>query len=334
MIPNFKFLKTKTMKMITKKLTLWVFAGLALCAASSIQSCKKSSGSSTPPPSGPTSSSDSVEPGALVLYWNFNNTPNESKLGLTGNPVGGSYVTGVRGQAWQGSSSSYITVPIGADSTKLTTAFPSYSVSVWYSLPKSQISISGGSAQGIFFMSPDNTGSNGNEFIIEADIASANQVATDSVPIHHGFDNLGGVAGSWQNFTLASYDTATTNWVNIVMTYDGASSIYTYFENGVAIGASSAFTNGKYVTPNTIYDGPLPLGSGSPATQLQGTLSFTGNAPTMFYIGCWPPGLYGVSTTLGLKGNFTGAIDELRVFNIALDQQDIAYLYQDGAAGK
>jgi hypothetical protein len=334
MIPNFKFLKTKTMKMITNKLTLWVIAGLTLCAASLVTSCSKSSsGSSTPKPSGPTSSSDSVEPGALVLYWNFNNTPNESKLGLSGNAVGGSYVTGVRGQAWQGSSSSYITVPIGGDSTTLTSAFASYSVSLWYSLPKSQISVSGGSAQGIFFMSPDNT-ANGNEFIIEADIASANQVATDSVPIHHGFDNLGGVAGSWQNFTLASYDTATTNWVNIVMTYNGASSVYTYFENGVPIGASSAFSNGGYVTPTTIYDGPLPLGSGSPATQLQGSLSFSGNAPTMFFIGAWPPGLYGVSNTLGSKGNFTGSIDELRVFNIALDQQDVAYLYQDGVAGK
>jgi hypothetical protein len=192
------------MKVITNKLALWLIAGLAFCAVSSIQSCKKSSGSSTPPPSGPSSSSDSVEPQALVLYWNFNGTPNESKIGLSGTAVGGSYVNGVRGQAWQGSSSSYITVPIGGDSTQLTTAFNNYSVSVWYNLPAAARPTSGGHAEGIFFMSGDNPGASGNEFIMEADIASANQLATDSVPIHHGFDNLGGVAGSWQNFTLAS----------------------------------------------------------------------------------------------------------------------------------
>lgn len=322
------------MKMITNKLALWVFAGLAICAVSSIQSCSKSSGSSTPPPSGPTSSSDSVEPQALVLYWNFNNSPNETKLGLQGNAVGGSYVTGVRGQAWQGSSTSYITVPIGGDSTKLGTAFNSYSVSVWYNLPTAVRPTSGGHAEGIFFMSGDNPGNDGNEFIMEADIASANQLAKDSVPIHHGFDNVGGVASSWQSFTLASYDTVTTNWVNIVMTYNGASSVYTYYVNGVPVGAESAFSSGMYVSPNTLYDGPLPVGSGSPATQLQGNLTFAPDNPQMFYIGCWPPGLYGVSTTLGANGNFQGAIDELRVFNIALSQQDIADLYQDGTAGK
>jgi hypothetical protein len=118
------------------------------------------------------------------------------------------------------------------------------------------------------------------------------------------------------------------------MTYNGASSVYTYYENGVTVGALSAFSNSLYVSPNTIYDGPLPVGSGTPATQLQGNLTFAGNDPTMFYIGCWPPNLYGVSPTLGAQGNFQGAIDELRVFNIALSQQDIAYLYQDGKAGK
>jgi hypothetical protein len=322
------------MKVITNKIALWVFAGLALCAVSSIQSCsKKSSGSTTPPPSGPTSSSDSVEPQALVLYWNFNGNPNETKVGLSGTAVGGTYVTGVRGQAWQGDGSSYITVPI-SDSTALGTGLASYSVSLWYSLPQANRPTAGGHAAGMFFMSGDNPGGDGNELIMEADIASANQLATDSVPIHHGFDNIGGVASSWQNFTLASFDTATTTWVNIVMTYNGASSVYTYYENGVTVGAQSAFSNGLFVSPNTLYDGPLPVGSGSPATQLQGNLAFAPDNPQTFFIGCWPPGLYGVSATLGATGNFKGALDEIRVFNIALSQQDIAYLYQDGAAGK
>jgi hypothetical protein len=326
------------MKMITKKWTLCVIAGLAIFAVSTIQSCKKSSSSTTttppppPPPSGPTSSSDSVEPQALKLHWAFDGTPNDSVLGLAGTAVGGSYVTGILGKAWQGSSTSYITVPTGSDSTTLGTEFESYSVSVWYNLPQSVRPTSGGSAQGIFFMGGNNPGSDGSQFIMEADIASANQLATDSVPIHHGFDNTGGAAGTYEGFTLDSYDTATTTWVNIVMTYNGASSVYVFYENGVPLPASSAF-NGLQ-TPDTIWNGPLPVGSGSPATTLMGNLTFAPDNPQMFYIGCWPPGLYGVSQTLGTTGNFQGAIDELRVWNMTLTQQDIADLYTDGLAGK
>jgi hypothetical protein len=325
------------MKMITKKWALWVIVGLAICAVSTIESCKKSSSSTTvtppppPPPSGPTSSSDSVEPQALKLHWAFDGTPNDSVLGLQGTAVGGSYVTGVLGKAWQGSSTSYITVPTGTDSTTLGGEFGSYSVSVWYQLPTAVRPTSGGTAQGIFFMSGENPGADGNEFILEADIASANQLATDSVPIHNGFNNVGGPAGSWQGFTLATYDTTKSTWVNIVMTYNGASSQYVFYQNGTPLPDQSAF---GYETPDTLYDGPLPLGSGSPATQLMGNLVFAPDNPQMFYIGCWPPGLYGVSQTLGANGNFQGALDELRVWNIALTKQDVVYLYQDGSAGK
>jgi hypothetical protein len=130
---------------------------------------------------------------------------------------------------------------------------------------------------------------------------------------------------------MVSYDTATSKWVHVVMTYDGPSSTYTYYENGQPVAVSSAY---GVQTSTIIYNGPLPLGSGTPPTTLMGNLSFTAAPTTTLYIGTWPPGLYGVSPTLGANGAFLGAMDELRVFNRALTQAEVVGLYLNGQAGR
>jgi hypothetical protein len=274
-------------------------------------------------------SSDSVEASALISYFTFNGNVNDTIGNQTGTGVGVTYIPGVRGQAYQGAAGAYATAPASAAFKSLT----SYSVSLWYNLPTAAKPSTTGPAQGMFFLSGDTTGSHGNYMILETDIPSTAQLAADSVPIHHGFDNLGGVAGSWQNFTMASYDTATSSWVHVVMTYDGGSSTYVFYENGQPISVSSAYGNSL---ATTIYDGPLPVGSGSPATQLMGNLNFSGfdDPPATVFIGAWPPGLYGVSATLGASGDFQGALDELRVYNIALKPGDVVGLYLNGLAGR
>src|SRR5579862_152465 len=274
-------------------------------------------------------SSDSVEPAALITYFPFNGNVNDTVGNQTGTAVGVTYTAGIRGQAYQGASGAYATVPASSALKSLT----SYSVSVWYNLPTAVKPSTTGPAQGMFFLSGDSTGSSGNYLILETDVPSASQLAADSVPIHHGFDNLGGVAGSWQNFTMNSFDTATSNWVHVVMTYDGGSSTYVFYENGQPIAVSSAYGTS---TSTTLYDGPLPVGSGTPPTQLMGNLNFSpavSPASTIF-IGAWPPGLYGVSPTLGANGDFQGALDELRVYNIALTPTDVVSLYLNGLAGR
>ena len=274
-------------------------------------------------------SSDSVEAANLISYFTFNGNVNDTIGNQSGTAVGVTYIPGIRGSAYQGAAGAYATVPASAAFGALT----SYSVSLWYNLPTAAKPSTTGPAQGMFFLSGDTTGSHGNYLILETDIPSASQLAADSVPIHHGFDNLGGVAGSWQNFTMNSYDTATSSWVHVVMTYDGASSTYVFYENGQPIAVSSAYGASN---STTLYDGPLPLGSGTPPTQLMGNLNFSGfdDPPTTLYIGAWPPGLYGVSATLGASGDFQGALDELRVFNIALKPTDVVGLYLNGLAGR
>jgi hypothetical protein len=274
-------------------------------------------------------SSDSVEAASLISYFPFNGSVNDTVGSETGTAVGVTYTTGIRGQAYQGAAGAYATVPANSKFGTLT----SYSVSVWYNLPSAVKPGTTGPAQGMFFLSGDSTGSSGNYLILETDVPSASQLAADSVPIHHGFDNLGGVAGSWQNFTMNSFDTATSNWVHVVMTYDGPSSTYVFYENGQPIAVSSAY---GVSTSTTLYDGPLPVGSGTPPTQLMGNLNFSPavSPASTLYIGAWPPGLYGVSPTLGANGDFQGALDELRVYSIALKPTDVVGLYLNGLAGR
>jgi len=275
-------------------------------------------------------SSDSVAAANLISYFNFDNNVNDIAGSQTGTAVGVTYITGVRGQAYQGATGAYATVPASSAFASL----QSFSVSVWYNLPSAAKPQSGQSDPGgMFFVSGDTgtTGANANEILLETDVPSASQLAADSVPIHHGFNNIGGVPLSWQNFTMNSFDTATSTWVHIVMTYNGSSSAYTFYENGQPIAVSSAF---GVSTSSILYDGSLPVGSGTPATQLQGNLIFTPAPPKTLIIGTWPPGVYGVSATLGSNGCFQGALDELRVFNTALTQQEVVGLYLNGLAGR
>jgi hypothetical protein len=270
-------------------------------------------------------SSDSVAASALVSYFTFNGNVNDTIGNESGTAVGVTYVTGVRGQAYQGATGAYATVPASSAFGALT----SYSVSLWYSLPTAAKPQPGGNnAQGIFFVSGDTTGSHGNEIIVESDVPSVSQLAADSVAIHHGFDNVGGTPGTWQNFTMNSFDTATSTWVHLVMTYDGPSSAYTLYENGQPIAVSSAY---GVSTSTIILNGPGPLGG---TTGLQGNLNFSEDAPTTLFIGTWPPGLYGVSPTLGSNGCFKGALDELRVFKRALTQAEVVGLFLNGQAGR
>jgi len=313
------------MKKITSVLSLLTITGMLLSTVL-IQSCSKSS-STTPAVVliGGYATSDSVAASNLIAYWPFDGNANDAKGGLTAVSNGITYNTGIRGQAYQGSSSSYATlaVPSGSPFASLN----SFSISVWFNLPALPVA---GDPGGMFFLSGTNTL---NEMILEADVPSTSQKTTDSVKIHHGFTDLG--SPGWQGFTLESYDTmALARWVHLVMTYDGGSSTYTYYQNGIPTGVSSAWSNGQYVTPTTMYDGPLPLGSGTPATTTLGNISFSTDAPKQIVLGTWPATLYGVSPTLGANGCFLGQLDELRVFNKALLASEVAGLYLNGKAGR
>jgi hypothetical protein len=67
------------------------------------------------------------------------------------------------------------------------------------------------------------------------------------------------------------------------------------------------------------------------ATTPLGNIGFTSDPPASIVIGSWPNGLFGQVAT---NDCFVGQIDELRVFNIALTQQEVAGLFLNGQAGR
>jgi hypothetical protein len=279
-------------------------------------SCSKSKSSGPTPPVliGGYASSDSVAAGNLIAYWPFDADGNDHKGGLTATPVGSLTFSsgGVRGSAYQGAAGVYETLAVPSGSPFASLA--SYSVSLWYKLPA--IDTSG--TQGAFFLSGATTQ---DELVTEFE--SYKPLALDSVRIHTGFNDLGGPI--YQLFIPETFDTnAIAKWVHLVVTYDGASSNYLVYQNAVPSGTSTAFSGGLYITPNPLYtDGTM--------TAPLGNLSFATDPPTTVIIGSWPDGLFG---QVAANTCFLGQMDEIRVFNKALTQTEVAGLFLNGQAGR
>jgi hypothetical protein len=315
------------MKRITINFPLVAAIGVTTALTFGLWSCSKKSGggSSGPTPLGGYVSSDSVAPGNLIAYFPFDADANDHKGGLTATQVGSgvTFTTGIRGNAYTGAYGSYYTlsVPSGGGAY---TDIGSYSESLWFKIAQEDTV-----TQGLFFLSGANTQ---DEFITE--IEPYQPVSGDSVKIHTGFNDLNGPA--YQLFVPETFDTnAVAKWTFMVITYDGSSGTYTVYENGVPQGTNTAFSPAPpagapypdpvaYVTPNILYT------DGTKATIL-GPIGFTSDPPKTIIIGSWPDQLFGQAAA---KTCFVGQMDELRIFNKALSQTEVAGLYLNGQAGR
>ena len=293
-------------------------------------SCSKSKNSPPQPPPliGGYVSSDSVAAANLIAYWPFDGNANETKGGMTPTVVGNiTYTSGVRGQSYQGTAGAYATYTPSAAFASL----QSYSVSVWYKLPASDPSYSSTTGQdtltqGMFFLYGTD------DWLINNDIEPFHG---DSVRIHAGFKDFASPA--YQAFVPETFDTmAIGKWVHFVVTYNGGTSTYTSYQDGVPTGANTAFSPAPPVpSPNTPYPGayntPNPLFTdGSMATPL-GNIGWTTHTPSQVVVGSWPDGLFGQSAAVS---TFRGQLDELRVYNKALTQAEVVGLYLNGQAGR
>lgn len=303
-----------SMKTINSK-ACFVTAMIAL-AFLGLESCKKhNSGPSAPTPIGGFVSSDSVESQALVAYWPMDGDVNDHKGGITGTGVNVTYTTGVRGQAYQGSANTYASFTPNAALQGMN----SFSVALWYWQPAQPVDSPKNDPQGIFFMADKNTNP---DVIIENEHFAPKSM--DSVEIHEG--TFFPASTGWQGFTMNTFDTmAIGKWVHFAITYDGGSSTFVVYQNGQPMPNQSAY---GWNTATILLNGAQ--GSGTP----QGNLNWSGAPPIIGTIGTWAPNTYGVSPTLGSNGNFQGKLDEIRVYNIALTNKDVAGLYLNGLAGR
>jgi hypothetical protein len=327
-------LKIKKVKMkTTSKLTLFGFAGVVLATVFLFGSCSKKSSSGPPPPVllGGYISSDSVEPTHLIGYWPFDGDANDHKGGLTATVAGSiTYGTGVRGQAYQGSTGTYATyTPPGTFPAQLA----SYTLTFWYKIPAQ---VDTNTTQGVFFYSG---ATQQGELINEFESPANKNLAGDSLRIHPGFWDIGDNP-NYALFVPETFDTnAIAKWEFFTVEYNGGTSTYQTFQNAVPTGANTAFSPpppagpppppspypGSYITPNPLFtDG----GKGTPL----GPLKFT-DAPAAggLIIGSWPDGLFGQTAA---TANYLGLLDDVRLFNEALTQTQISGLFLNGQAGR
>jgi hypothetical protein len=294
---------------------MMLFAAVIALAFFGTESCKKNSSGPKPPTLiGGFASSDSVEPQALISYWPMDGNVNDAKGGANATAHNVTFVTGVRGQAYQGDTNAYASFT----PTAAMTALQSFTLSFWY-YQAAAPDTAPYTPQGMFFLA-DQGGANP---LIIAEEQPYTPVSGDSALIHAGLDFPN--ATTYKGFTMTTYDTAAIGkWVFFTMTYNGGTSTYTVYQDGQAMLNESAYPT---AISTILLDGPT-------GSTPQGNMNFTSDPPVEGTIGTWAPGVYGVSPTLGSNGNWVGKLDEMRLFNIALTQTDIAGLYLNGLAGR
>jgi len=327
--------------------TILLIGGALIFSGSIITSCKKSSSSGggtkvvVPTNPGGYDSSAQIQPTALVSYFSFNGTFNDSKGGLVAQPSSSAptFTTGMTGQAYQGNGSSYLLVPLGSAASNFAgTSFTSVTVSLWINEPQEQIYAPSGyytpgqGPEGVFFMY--DAASPAHQDLLHMDIEPFAPTTQDTMSLNAGFTatgltTTGEYAGSTTGGTEgvvpnARLDTAINKWTHIVMTYSGSSSDYTLYENGTAVFANSAWS--------TYAAGPTPVqiltgGTGDAGSEGLGPLNYT-PAPAGFVIGAWPGNAHvGGADTSQYTGSFKGAMQHLRIYNTALDASDVKSLY-------
>lgn len=316
-----------------KQNQLWSMMILIVCitATTVLNSCSKNNsyGGGNTGPTAPTNpggydSSNQISPTNLVAYFPFEGNYNDVKGGLSGTNNGASFGQGVKGQSYQGSGQSFVSFTNVGNLASL----HSFTLSAWVK-PNAQPMADNGTfspstgTMGIFSMYDTVTG-DPNLLLLEFEPYTP--VSGDSVRVHPGFNNTGNNAGAgWKAIIPEAFlDTAIGKWTQIVMTYDGGSSKYTLYQNGTAIAAQSAWTSRTDLTPFTVLNGP----SGDATTGNMGPINFV-NTPGGFIIGGWPYNSIS-NPKFGSQpwaGYLQGNMDELRIYNSALNSSDVKSLY-------
>ncbi len=298
----------------------WLAACL-LVSAAVISSCSSSDDNNTLPSIGGYNSSNDVAATNLVAYWPFDGNYTETKQNLTGTNNGAGFTTGVngQGQAYQGKGASnvFFNSP-GSAFAQL----KSVTISAWVAEPTQPVNntttayAAGQGAQGIFFVY-DQAGSAWNLLHLNVE-----PFRNDTLRVHAGFNNTG--APEYQGIVpegLLAASVKPSTWVHLVMTYDGGSSTYTLYRNGIAVPVASAWGTS---TPTQVWT------NGNKTTAM-GNLNFK-SPPGGIVIGAFPQAVTptingGIGGPQPWSGNFQGAIDNLRIYSKALTQTEVGALY-------
>lgn len=288
------------------KMAAFGFAGV-LAMGALFSNCTKSDKSDdftkgdAPPVAGGFVNSSEVASSNLVAYFPFDGSVTDSKGGVTGGIANGStsWITGRKGQAYKGSTTGFISYANAGPLAGLT----SFTVSMWINAQKHD-----GGAQGVFGLAKQDGSFWGNFFMI---IEGKNPVADPSNKMFmklHFEKNTAPFIEHWiEPANDFRPDDMYGAWRHVAWTYDAATSKVGWFINGQK----------KELPPNA--EDRKADGTGTPL----GALNFK-NA-TKFVIGAF-------QNQLGTPFNspepwmlpYTGALDEFRVYNKALNPTEIS----------
>ncbi len=257
-----------------------------------------------PPVTGGFTNSNQIGKSNLVGYWAFNGSLIDSVTGVSGVNQGATFETGQKGQGYKGASSAYATFTPSAALQGL----KSYTIAFWINSPVNSGAI------GIFTLARTD------DFWGNIDIyqdGGSGDKATFKV---HMFNSAVPWAGQ---FTDAKVNFGT--WVHLTATYNAATSIFNIYQNGTPIGVNTAGNPANTVGPKLNGSDP----SVQPVTPY-GNLTFI-NATKMAF-GAFQfqttPSLTNGASAQSWATNFSGRMDEFRIYDKALTEVEVFALFQ------
>lgn len=242
--------------------------------------------------------SKDVAPESLVAYWGFENNVTEEKSGVQGTAANISYATGMKGEAYKGSTTgfvSYATTPGLSlkDLNSSTTAF-------WIKTEKHT-----GGAQCVFML-PRTSDFWGNMFFM----IEGNSSAEDKMLVKANF------GGQWAELTGdLRINGIYGKWTHFAYSYDAATSKFAMYVNGTALSLPASMTDRK--------NGTSPLGN------------ITMTDPSKFIIGAFQQQLgspWGTPDSWMMP--YTGLLDELRIYKKALTAKEVGAIFKLESKGR
>ncbi len=278
------------------------FFAIAAVAAMTFVACDDKNNGKQEGPEAPTGP-DAIANENLVVYMPFEdiNAPMKSGKGLTFNKKAGAAKVekGFRGNCYVGAADAYLQFNVNGADYFLTGA-KSFTVAAWVNTPV------GPGCSAIINLDGGDTGMGAFDLLVENGWYNEESKGVGM----KGY--LFNTATEWkgQDLANANENFAPNNWFHVVYMYDAASSKISLWANGLFICDSERFAGPEV-------DGAQPkMGDFVAASDVKN-----------FYLGAWMQVARGEQTD-AWRTNYTGKLDELRVYNKALTAEEIGDLYR------
>ncbi len=283
----------------------FLFAILVLAACTKPERDDDFTPGDPPPVPGGYVNSKEIAPASLIGYWAFNGSLIDSVTSTSATGTNVTYTAGKKGQAYQGSLNTYATF----DPSTALQQLKSFTISFWINSPTNTGAI------GIFTLARTN------DFWGSLDIYQDNGgAAGNAVTKVHLFNSTVPWGGQFTDFRVGF-----GSWRQIVATYDAGTSIFNIYQNGTAIGVNTAGNPGNTIGPKLNGSDP-----GAPPVTPYGPLNFVNATKAAF--GAFQfqtvPSLTTGAGQQGWASNFTGKLDEFRIYSKALTALEVSALYK------